>query len=76
MLKTYTFRAKSFATKEVITASIDAKNKTQAQNAALMDTRFKGWEIVMSSFCVEETFKNGNLLDGKSPSEWINSYKN
>lgn len=47
---TYSFRAKNFTTKEVIHATIDAKGKEQAQNAALMDTQFKGCEILMSSF--------------------------
>jgi hypothetical protein len=89
---TYSFRAKNFTTKEVINATVDAVGKTQAQNIAMMDTRFKGWEIILSSFRRTDTakganraggldsngkqldsrhFKNGNLLDGKSPSQWI-----
>jgi hypothetical protein len=61
---TYSFRAKNFSTKEVINATIDATGKTQAQNAAMMDTRFKGWEIILSSFRRTDTAKGANRAGG------------
>lgn len=50
--KTYSFRAKNFTTKEVVCATVTATCKEFAQNAAMMDTRFKGWEILFSTFRV------------------------
>jgi hypothetical protein len=52
LIKTYSFRAKNHATKETVNATIDATSKIQAQNASMMDTRFKNWEIILSSFRV------------------------
>jgi hypothetical protein len=62
--KTYTFRAKNFTTKEVINATIEATGKEQAQYAAMMDTRFKGWEVILSSFRRTDTAKGANRAGG------------
>lgn len=61
---TYTFRAKNFTTKEVINATIEAHGREAAQNAAMMDTRFKGWVIILSSFRRTDTAKGANRAGG------------
>ena len=61
---TYTFRAKNFTTKEVINATIEATGKEKAQIAAMADTRFKQWEILLSTFKRTDTAKGANRAGG------------
>lgn len=56
-LKTYSFRAKNLTTKEVINCSIDATSREKAQNYAMMDSRFKKWEVLLSTFRAQPSFK-------------------
>ena len=62
--KTYFFQAKHLTTNQIIEATIEASGKEMAQKAAMMDTRFKGWKVLLGSFRRTDTAKGVHRAGG------------